>query len=232
MPGWTAADADQADSHPAPVVTAAGHAASLATAVRQLQAGGMVVICDDDDRENEGDLCIAAALVTPEAIALMACQARGLICLSLSAERCDQLDLPLMVPDSNGSEATGFTVTIDAATGITTGISAADRAYTIQVAMAPGTRPNELVRPGHIFPLRASRQGVLERRGHTEASVDLTRIAGLAPGGVLCEIMNEDGSMARGQQITTFCRQYSLPMVTVDDIAIYVNSVRPASIAM
>ena len=158
----------------------------------------MVIVCDDPDRENEGDLCMAAEFVTAKAITFMACQARGLICLSLPEERCDELDLPLMVPARNGSDTTGFCVSIEAATGVTTGISAADRARTIQVAVDPAASAGDLVRPGHVFPLRARPRGVLERRGQTEAAVDLTRLAGLTPGGVLCEVMNDDGTMARG----------------------------------
>ncbi|HEU0192922.1 MAG TPA: 3,4-dihydroxy-2-butanone-4-phosphate synthase [Gaiellales bacterium] len=193
----------------------------LERALRQLRAGGMVVICDDPDRENEGDLCLAAEFATAEKLAFMACQARGLICLSLPPERCDHLGLPLMVPANAGTDATGFTVTIEAREGVTTGISAADRARTIQVAMAHDTVAADLVRPGHVFPLRARPRGVLERRGQTEASVDLTRLAGLRPGGVLCEVMNEDGTMARGPQLAAFCRRHSLPLVTVDQIATY-----------
>jgi 3,4-dihydroxy 2-butanone 4-phosphate synthase / GTP cyclohydrolase II len=188
----------------------------------------MVVVCDDPDRENEGDLCMAAELVTAEKIAFMACQARGLICLSLPAERCDELELPLMVPENEGTDVTGFTVTIEAASGVTTGISAADRAHTIRVAVAPTTRPRDLCRPGHVFPLRARPRGVLERRGQTEAAVDLTRLAGLRPAGVLCEVMNDDGSMARGPQLTAFCRRHSLPLVTVEEIAVYRRSLEPA----
>jgi 3,4-dihydroxy 2-butanone 4-phosphate synthase / GTP cyclohydrolase II len=188
----------------------------------------MVVVCDDPDRENEGDLCMAAEFVTADKIAFMACQARGLICLSLPPERCDELDLPLMVPQNEGSDATGFTVSIEAATGVTTGISAADRARTIQVAVSPNAGPSDLSRPGHVFPLRARPRGVLDRRGQTEASVDLTRLAGLRLGGVLCELMNDDGTMARGPQLTAFCRRHSLPLVTVEDIAVYLRALQPA----
>jgi 3,4-dihydroxy 2-butanone 4-phosphate synthase/GTP cyclohydrolase II len=202
--------------------------APLERALRQLQAGGMVVVCDDPDRENEGDVCIAAELITPQAVAFMACQARGLICLSLPEERCDALELPLMVPSRNGTDSTGFCVSIEAATGVTTGISAADRARTIQVAMHPGSRACDLVRPGHVFPLRARPHGVLERRGQTEAAVDLTRLAGLSPGGVLCEVMNDDGTMARGPHLHAFCRRHSLPLVTVEEIATYLRSTAPA----
>jgi 3,4-dihydroxy 2-butanone 4-phosphate synthase/GTP cyclohydrolase II len=200
----------------------------LGRALRQLQAGGMVVVCDDPDREDEGDLCMAAEHVTAEAIAFMACQARGLICLALPESRCDELDLPLMVPANAGTDATGFTVSIEAATGVTTGISAADRARTIQVAVDPATRPADLVRPGHVFPLRARPRGVLERRGQTEAAVDLTRLAGLTPGGVLCEVINDDGTMCRGAQLRAFCRRNGLPIVTVEHIAEYVRTRTPA----
>jgi 3,4-dihydroxy 2-butanone 4-phosphate synthase/GTP cyclohydrolase II len=196
----------------------------LGRALRQLRAGGMVVVCDDPDREDEGDLCMAAELITPEAIAFMACHARGLICLALPEERCDELDLPLMVPANQGTEATGFAVSIEAATGVTTGISAADRARTIRVAVDPATGPRDLVRPGHVFPLRARPGGVLERRGQTEAAVDLTRLAGLTPGGVLCEVINDDGTMARGASLEAFCRRNALPVVTVEHIAEHLRS--------
>jgi 3,4-dihydroxy 2-butanone 4-phosphate synthase / GTP cyclohydrolase II len=200
----------------------------LARALEQLRAGGMVVVCDDPDREDEGDVCMAAELVTPEAIAFMACNARGLICLSLPEERCDELDLPLMVPANAGTDVTGFTVSVEAATGVTTGISAADRARTIRVAVDPESGPSDLLRPGHVFPLRARRGGVLERRGQTEAAVDLTRLAGLVPGGVLCEVINDDGTMARGRSLEAFCRRHDLPVVTVEHIAGYVRALAPA----
>jgi 3,4-dihydroxy 2-butanone 4-phosphate synthase/GTP cyclohydrolase II len=201
---------------------------SLEAALAQLRVGGMIVVCDDPDRENEGDLCMAAQFATAEKIAFMACEARGLICLSLPPERCDELELPLMVPSNSGCDATGFTVSIEARTGVTTGISAADRARTIRVAIDPDSRPADLVRPGHIFPLRARPNGVLERRGQTEASVDLTRLAGLTPGGVLCELMNADGTMASGVQLQAFCRRHELPIVTVEQIATHLNAVAPA----
>jgi 3,4-dihydroxy 2-butanone 4-phosphate synthase/GTP cyclohydrolase II len=190
------------------------------------------VVCDDPDREDEGDLCMAAEFVTPEAIAFMACHARGLICLALPEERCDELDLPLMVPANRGTDATGFTVTIEAATGVTTGISAADRARTIRVAVDAATRPADLVRPGHVFPLRARTRGVLDRRGQTEAAVDLTRLAGLTPGGVLCEVINDDGTMARGAQLQAYCRRHGFPVVTVEHIAGYARSLAPAVTAV
>ena len=194
---------------------------SVEVAVRHLAQGGMVVIADDPDRENEGDVCIAAQFVTPQAVAFMAREARGLICLSLPAERCDELELPLMVPASATLQTTSFTVSIEAATGVTTGISAADRARTIQVASDPAATAADLVRPGHVFPLRARRGGVLVRRGQTEAAGDLTRLAGLNAAGVLCEIMNDDGTMASGPQLAAFCRRHALPLVTVDELACY-----------
>jgi len=205
---------------------------SLETALEHLRRGGMIVVCDDPDRENEGDLCMAAQFATTESIAFMAREARGLICLSLPPERCDLLDLPLMVPTNTGCEHTGFTVTIEARTGVTTGISAADRARTIQVAMHAESGPDDLVRPGHVFPLRARPGGVLERRGQTEAAVDLTRLAGLQPGGVLCEVMNPDGTMARGLELQAFCRRHDLPMVTVDELATHMAAVQPAMSAV
>jgi 3,4-dihydroxy 2-butanone 4-phosphate synthase/GTP cyclohydrolase II len=216
--------ADSLRYHLPPVSAVPEMPAPLERALRQLQTGGMVIVCDDPDRENEGDLCMAAEFVTAKAITFMACQARGLICLSLPEERCDELDLPLMVPSRNGSDTTGFCVSIEAATGVTTGISAADRARTIQVAVDPATCAGDLVRPGHVFPLRARPRGVLERRGQTEAAVDLTRLAGLTPGGVLCEVMNDDGTMARGPQLLAFSRRHTLPVVTVEEIATYLRT--------
>jgi 3,4-dihydroxy 2-butanone 4-phosphate synthase/GTP cyclohydrolase II len=205
---------------------------SLERAIRQIRAGGMVVICDDPDRENEGDLCIAAQFVTARDIAFMACRGRGLICLALPAERCDELELPLMVPTRNGSDATGFCVSIEAARGVTTGISAKDRARTIRVAVDPDTGPEDLVRPGHVFPLRARPGGVLERRGQTEAAVDLTRLAGLTPAGVLCEVMNDDGTMACGPQLDDFCATHTIPIVTVEQIAAYLRAPLAAASAV
>ena len=157
----------------------------------------MVVVCDDEDRENEGDLVIAAQFATPDAVNFMAKHARGLICLALTPERCDELDLDLMPAKNEGALKTAFTVSIEAGEGVSTGISAHDRAHTVQVAIDPHTKPHDIVQPGHVFPLKAKDGGVLERTGHTEASVDLARLAGLIPAGVICEIMNEDGTMAR-----------------------------------
>ncbi len=181
----------------------------------------MVVVCDDEDRENEGDLTVAADFATPEAINFMAREGRGLICLALTPERCDELALPLMAAKNESMFETAFTVSVDARDGITTGISAADRARTIRVAIDPDSRPLDLVQPGHIFPLKAKPGGVLERTGQTEAAVDLARLAGLTPAGVICEVMNEDGTMARVPDLVDYCRRYELKMITVADLIAY-----------
>jgi 3,4-dihydroxy 2-butanone 4-phosphate synthase / GTP cyclohydrolase II len=190
-------------------------------ALEEFRLGRMVVLVDDEDRENEGDLVMAAEKATPEAINFMARHGRGLICLPLTEERCDQLGLPPMSARNTAALGTAFTESIDARRGITTGISAADRAITILAAVDPNTRPDDLARPGHVFPLRARRGGVLVRAGHTEAAVDLARIAGLEPAGVVCEILNEDGAMARLPQLVEFCRQHGLKLATVADIIRY-----------
>jgi 3,4-dihydroxy 2-butanone 4-phosphate synthase/GTP cyclohydrolase II len=191
-------------------------------ALRELRSGRMIVIADDEDRENEGDLVIAAEMVTPEAINFMATYARGLICLAMTGERLDQLELGPMVLHNTASLGTAFTVSIDArGRGVTTGISSYDRAQTILAAVDPRTRPEELARPGHVFPLRSRPNGVLERRGQTEASVDLARLAGLHQAAVICEIMNRDGSMARGSDLRKFCTEYGLTMVTVAQLVRY-----------
>ena len=190
-------------------------------AIRAFQAGRFVIIVDDEDRENEGDLAIPAALVTPEAINFMSKQGRGLICLSMTAERCDALDLPLMVEENTSPFATAFTVSIEARGKISTGISAADRAATIRTAVDPATRPEDLLRPGHVFPLRAAKGGVLKRAGQTEASVDLATLAGLEPAGVICEIMNDDGTMARVPQLARFAAEQDIVMITVADLIRY-----------
>lgn len=184
-------------------------------ALAELRAGRMVVVVDDEDRENEGDLTIAAEFATPEAINFMAKHGRGLICLALPPERCEALGLELMTAKNGSTFETAFTVSVEAATGTTTGISAADRARTVQVAIDPASGPADLVQPGHMFPLKARPGGVLERTGQTEAAVDLTRLAGLAPGGVICEIMNDDGTMARVPDLATFCAEHGLTMITV-----------------
>lgn len=194
---------------------------SIPEALEDIRAGKMVVVVDDEDRENEGDLTLAAEKVTPEAINFMAKYGRGLICLALSEERCDELQLPLMSPTNTSRFGTAFCEAIDAREGITTGISAADRARTIRVAMDPATRPQDLARPGHVFPLRARAGGVLVRAGQTEAAVDLARLAGLAPGGVICEIMNDDGTMARVPELEEFCARHGLKLISVADLIRY-----------
>jgi 3,4-dihydroxy 2-butanone 4-phosphate synthase/GTP cyclohydrolase II len=182
----------------------------------------MIVIADDEDRENEGDLVIAAEMVTPEVVNFMATYARGLICLAMTGERLDQLELAPMVVHNTANLGTAFTVSIDARErGVTSGISSYDRAQTILAAVDPRTRPEQLARPGHVFPLRSRPDGVLERRGQTEASVDLARLAGLHQAAVICEIMNHDGSMARGSDLRRFCSEYGLTMVTVAQIVRY-----------
>src|SRR5579875_3573104 len=187
-------------------------------AIAELQAGRMIVVVDDEDRENEGDLTIAAEFCTPEAINFMAKYGRGLICLTLTEERADALRLAPMTQDNTSRFGTAFTESIEAREGVTTGISAADRAHTIRVAISPQSTANDLARPGHVFPLRARRGGVLVRAGQTEASVDLARIAGLIPAGVICEIMNEDGTMARVPDLVEFCRVHGLRMLTVAEL--------------
>jgi len=195
--------------------------ASIPEAIEETRAGRLLVVVDDEDRENEGDLTIAAEKVTPETINFMATFGRGLICLTLTGERCDTLRLPLMSPHNTSNFGTAFCESIDAREGVTTGISAADRTRTILAAIQQGTRPNDLARPGHIFPLRARDGGVLVRAGQTEASVDLSRLAGLDPSGVICEIMNEDGTMARVPQLREFCARHNLKMISVADLIRY-----------
>ena len=195
--------------------------APIDDAVRDIRDGKMIIIVDDEDRENEGDLVCAAEKVTPEIINFMARHARGLICLPLTEERCDELHLTTQVADNTSFLGTAFTISIDARRGITTGISAADRATTILVAVDPKSKPSDLARPGHIFPLRAKNGGVLVRPGQTEASVDIARIAGLYPAGVICEIMNEDGTMARLPQLQDFAAQHDLKTISVADLVRY-----------
>lgn len=191
---------------------------SVKKAIEDFKAGRMVILVDDEDRENEGDLAMAAQFITPEAVNFMAREGRGLICLTLTNEQADRLDLPLMVNDNTSSFGTGFTVSIDAKKGTTTGISAADRAHTIQTAIADDVKPSDLARPGHIFPLRAKDGGVLVRTGQTEGSVDLSVLAGLKPAAVICEIMNEDGTMSRIPQLKEFAAKHDLTIVSVADI--------------
>jgi 3,4-dihydroxy 2-butanone 4-phosphate synthase/GTP cyclohydrolase II len=204
------------------LVAHAAKFAEIGESLRELRSGRMIVIADDEDRENEGDLVIAAEMVTPEVINFMATYARGLICLAMTGERLDQLELGPMVLHNTASLGTAFTVSIDArGRGVTTGISSYDRAQTILATVDPRTRPEELARPGHVFPLRSRPDGVLERRGQTEASVDLARLAGLNHAAVICEIMNRDGSMARGSDLTAFCSEHGLTMVTVAQLVRY-----------
>jgi 3,4-dihydroxy 2-butanone 4-phosphate synthase / GTP cyclohydrolase II len=195
--------------------------ATIEEAIEEIRQGRMVVVCDDEDRENEGDLTMAAQFATPEAINFMAKEARGLICLALTPERCEELGLNLMAAKNETPLQTAFTVAIEAREGVTTGISAADRARTIQVAVDPNASPRDLVQPGHVFPLKAKSGGVLERTGQTEAAVDLARLAGLNPAGVICEVMNEDGTMARVPDLIPYCERHGLKMITVADLIAY-----------
>jgi 3,4-dihydroxy 2-butanone 4-phosphate synthase/GTP cyclohydrolase II len=195
--------------------------ASIEEAAREIREGRMVIIVDDEDRENEGDLVCAAEKITPEIINFMATHARGLICMPLTEERCDELHLTMQVADNTSFLGTAFTVSIEARKGVTTGISAADRATTILTAVDPKTRPQDLARPGHIFPLRARKGGVLVRPGQTEASVDLARIAGLYPAGVICEIMNPDGTMARMPELVAFAAEHDLKIISVAELVRY-----------
>jgi 3,4-dihydroxy 2-butanone 4-phosphate synthase / GTP cyclohydrolase II len=191
-------------------------------ALEEIRNGRIIIVVDDEDRENEGDFVCAAELVTPETINFMASSGKGLICAALTDERCDELDLPLMVSNNTSSHTTAFTVSVDLlGHGCTTGISARDRAKTIRALVDPATKPEDLGRPGHIFPLKSKRQGVLRRAGHTEAAVDLTRLAGLKPGGVLVEIMNEDGSMARLPELARIAKEHRLKLITIKDLIAY-----------
>jgi len=198
-----------------------GPFASIEQAIEAIQAGRMIVVIDDEDRENEGDLTMAAAKVTPQAINFMARHGRGLICLAMTPERLDQLEIPLEVSDNSSRRDTAMCVSVDARDRTTTGISAADRAETVRVALDAGSTPRDLSRPGHVFPLRGRTGGVLVRAGHTEAAVDLSRIAGLDPSGVICEIMNDDGTMARVPELGKFARKHGLLMITIADLIQY-----------
>jgi len=194
---------------------------TIEEALEDIRNGKIIIVIDDEDRENEGDFICAAELVTPETVNFMASNGKGLICASLTEERCAELDLPLMVSSNTSSHATAFTVSVDLLEGCTTGISALDRAKTLRALVDPATRPDDLGRPGHIFPLQSKRQGVLRRAGHTEAAVDLTVLAGLKPGGVLVEIMNEDGSMARLPELSRIAAEYHLKIITIKDLIAY-----------
>jgi 3,4-dihydroxy 2-butanone 4-phosphate synthase / GTP cyclohydrolase II len=194
---------------------------TIEEAIEDIRSGKMVIVCDAEDRENEGDLTLAAQFATPEAINFMAKEGRGLICLALEPERCDELGLDLMAAKNESPFQTAFTVSVEAREGVTTGISAHDRARTIQVAIDPRSTPKDLVQPGHIFPLKAKSGGVLERAGQTEAAVDLARLAGVTPAGVICEIMNDDGTMARVPDLEKFCAKHDMKIVTVADLIEY-----------
>jgi 3,4-dihydroxy 2-butanone 4-phosphate synthase / GTP cyclohydrolase II len=200
---------------------ARGSFAPIEQAIKAIRAGEMIIVVDDEDRENEGDLTMAASKVTPEAVNFMVKHGRGLLCLAMTAERLDQLEIPLEVTENSSRSETAMCVSIDAKSGTSTGISAADRSRTIRVAVASATKPRDLARPGHVFPLRARSGGVLVRSGHTEAAVDLARIAGLAPAGVICEVMNEDGSMSRVPELTKFAKKHRLLMITIADLISY-----------
>ena len=201
--------------------TRGGSFATAEQAIAELQQGRMLIILDDEDRENEGDLVCAAEFVTPEIVNFMSKHGRGLICMPMSAERLDELQIPQMVQNNTARRRTAFCVSIGACRDVTTGISAADRATTIRLAVDPQTRPDDLARPGHVFPLRAHPGGVLKRAGHTEASVDLCRLAGLSPSAVICEVMNDDGSMARTEQLTSVAEAHGLKMITIADLIRY-----------
>ncbi len=190
-------------------------------AVARIARGEQIIVVDDEDRENEGDLIFASDKVTPDAVNFMARFGRGLICVSITGKRCDELDLPLMVEKNTSTHGTAFTISVEVKEGTTTGISAHDRAATVQAMVDPKTRPADLQRPGHMFPLRAQDGGVLKRAGHTEASVDLARMAGLTPSGVLCEVMDDDGQMARLPRLEEFAREHGLGILTVADLIAY-----------
>ena len=190
-------------------------------AVAAVRKGRGVLVVDDEDRENEGDIIFSAASITHEQMALLIRECSGIVCLCLTDEKANALDLPPMVQNNTNKNHTAFTVTIEAARGVTTGVSAADRVTTVKAAIAPDAKPEDLHRPGHVFPLRAKPNGVLERRGHTEVTVDLCRMAGLAPAGVLCELTLENGTMARLPEVAAFARAHNMPLATVDDVAQY-----------
>ncbi|YCI06057.1 3,4-dihydroxy-2-butanone-4-phosphate synthase (plasmid) [Ensifer sp. D2-11] len=200
-------------------------------AIAALARGGMIVVVDDESRENEGDIIVASDAVTPGAIAFMMKHARGLICVAMEGERLDSLDIPLMVPQNTDGFKTAFTVSVDYLPGTTTGISAADRAATVKALMDPASAPEDFARPGHIFPLRAHPRGVRSRPGHTEAAVDLARLAGRAPSGVICEVANDDGTMARLPELIAFAELHGLPLVTIEDLIAYVEGRQSADAA-
>ena len=195
---------------------------SIEEALEDIKNGKIIIVVDDEDRENEGDFICAAELITPEAVNFMATHGKGLICTSLTEERCAELDLPMMVTNNTSSHSTAFTVSVDLlGHGTTTGISASDRAKTIRALVDPSTRPDDLARPGHIFPLKSKRQGVLRRAGHTEAALDLTKLAELKPGGVLVEIMNDNGGMARLPELMKMAEEFHLKIISIKDLIAY-----------
>ncbi|MGR4843079.1 3,4-dihydroxy-2-butanone-4-phosphate synthase [Rhizobium sp. WSM1274] len=197
--------------------------ARIEDAISAIARGEMVVVVDDQDRENEGDIVVAAQAVTPETIAFMMTHARGLVCIAMEGERLDALDIPLMVPNNTESHKTAFTVSVDYLKGTTTGISAADRAATVRALVDDRTKPSDFARPGHIFPLRANPRGVLGRPGHTEAAVDLARLAGKTPAGVICEVANDDGTMSRLPDLILFAKRHNLLLVTIEDLVAYLE---------
>ncbi|MGO7985444.1 3,4-dihydroxy-2-butanone-4-phosphate synthase [Rhizobium leguminosarum] len=197
--------------------------ARIEDAISAIASGKMVVVVDDQNRENEGDIVVAADAVTPETIAFMMTHARGLVCIAMEGERLDALDIPLMVPNNTESHKTAFTVSVDYLKGTSTGISAADRAATVRALVDDRAKPDEFARPGHIFPLRANPRGVLGRPGHTEAAVDLARLAGRIPAGVICEVANDDGTMSRLPELTLFAERHNLPLVTIEDLVAYLE---------
>ncbi|MDY4279833.1 MAG: 3,4-dihydroxy-2-butanone-4-phosphate synthase [[Pasteurella] mairii] len=190
-------------------------------ALEAFKQGNGILVLDDEDRENEGDLIFPAETITPEQMAMLIRYGSGIVCLCITDELCKQLDLPPMVQDNTSTNKTAFTVTIEAAKGVTTGVSASDRVTTIRAAIADSAKPEDLHRPGHVFPLRAQTEGVLVRRGHTEASIDLARLAGYKPAGVICEITNDNGSMARAPEIVAFAQKFGYPVVTIEDLVAY-----------
>lgn len=192
-------------------------------AIQAFKAGNGVLVLDDENRENEGDLIFPAETITPEQMAKLIRYGSGIVCLCLTDERCQQLDLPPMVTDNTSVNKTAFTVTIEAAQGVSTGVSASDRVTTIRAAIAENAKPSDLHRPGHVFPLRANPQGVLARRGHTEASVDLAKLAGFQPAAVICEITNDDGTMARAPEIIEFGQKFGYPVLTIEDLVAYLQ---------
>ncbi|WP_105381550.1 3,4-dihydroxy-2-butanone-4-phosphate synthase [Neorhizobium alkalisoli] len=198
-------------------------------ALEALARGRMIVVVDDEDRENEGDIIAASQSVTAETIAFMMNHARGLICVAMEGDRLDALDIPLMVPRNTESHKTAFTISVDYIPGTTTGISASDRAATVKALVDPRTQPDDFARPGHIFPLRAHPNGVVARPGHTEAAVDLCRLAGLEPSGVICEVAKEDGTMARLPDLLEFAAQHGMPLITIADLILHVKGLGSAS---